>query len=224
MDILEIDAVNFAGRVAHVAAAELCGLLATGEILPDPLWFSPGVPVDEPALSQAIDDMAAYVHRHLCTGETLYREFRGPDWGGQSSLTRMCYDLFASTVASVSTKLLAVQKNAERQAAAPPPPPPVQIEDTIFEPVGSLGELRPEAVEAARLQASARNAAIDEPPTAPEPSDNQGAKIVEEAVPSRIDATAAEAAEIGNVNVMSIGEPPAKPPVFRGGRGHRKRG
>lgn len=220
MNILEIDAGNFAGRVAHVAAAELAGLLNHGDIRPEVGWFAGelGAEAGE-ALGERIDTMAEYALKRLCSGETLYRAHGGTTpWGNLEPWVRDCYDLFAVTVAGIGSKLLVRQQNAERQRAVETFSKAIAtpLEDTIFEKEEGLGAQRPEAKEAQKLIAQADQAKKRE----------ARAKRKAQEAQERQAKAAGKAADKPDPSTppapMSAGEPPAKPPVNRGGRGRRK--
>lgn len=213
MDIIEIDAVNFAGRVAHVAAAELAGLLAHGEVAPIAAWFAGGVSFEADAdMSAEVDGMAAYVVQRQAGGEQLYR-FRGAGaWPDEAPEIRAAFDLFSSTVRTVAAQITERQRAAERalDLATRPAPAPVKLEDTIFETEDSLGKLRPEAVDA-RTQIAAYDRA-------------QADARAEAGVGALETPSEGTTQEARRAQPMSIGEAPPAPPVNRGGRGRRKEG
>lgn len=226
MDILEIDAVNFAGRVAHVAAAELYGLLLHGEVKPEPCWFMVD-DIEAEEIDQKIDAMAAYVAKRRCAGEQLFRAHtRSCPWEEENPWRHAAFDLFSSTVTIVAAQLLKRQAQAERalDLATRPTPAPVKLEDTIFEPEEGLGKLRPEAVDA-----QAQIATYDQAQAAAKAEPEAGAR---ETPPDQMPAETAPAVErrakpkqkSGQTiaEPMSVGEAPATPPVNRGGRGNKK--
>jgi hypothetical protein len=66
LNLLEFDAVSLAARTANVAAAELYGLMTTGEPNPNPLWFVG----DQSELSE--DEISDYIERiakYICFRE-----------------------------------------------------------------------------------------------------------------------------------------------------------
>lgn len=234
MNILEIDAINFSGRVGHVAAAELTGLLVHGDVQPEASWFTGeiGAPASE-AITEEIDRMAQYVAGRLCSGETVYRAFQGNDWSKREPWLRMAYDLFASTVSSIASKLLADQRAAERAIAMEKERaarPRLKLEDSIFEPEESLGAMRPEALEAQKLYAELKKAKAKQERLQRK---LEAARARQETAADHMSKLAAEAeqaqAEVERIASslppapMSIGEAPASPPVNRGGRGRKKR-
>lgn len=218
MDILDIDAVNFAGRVGHVAAAELAGLLTHGEISPMQDWFLREPATEEADLGAAVDQMAGYVVRRLCTGETLFRHLDVGEWDEAPLALRAAFEVFASTVASVGSKLLQDQRAAEAamELATRPSPKPVAVEDTIFEKEESLGAMRPEA-QASAVQVAERDRQLKAEARARRKAE-QAAKKAEAARETDAKATASSVPAVP----MSVGEAPAKPPVNRGGRGKKK--
>ncbi|MBZ9856746.1 hypothetical protein LB566_23420 [Mesorhizobium sp. CA13] len=226
MDILEIDAVSFAGRVAHVAAAELAGLLKFGEVRPFPTWFAVGDIAEDHDVTADIEAMAAYVSRRLCIGETLYRSRNAADWGGEDPAIKMAYDLFASTAASVVSKLLTAQAQAEKalELETRPPAAAIALEDTIFETEESLHTLRPEAV-----QAQKQVAAYDQAQKADRKAKREAKALADAAKRATrpqsgaVTVTRRVGEMKGTPAPMSIGEAPPAAPVNRGGRGNRKR-
>lgn len=150
MNITEIDVDSYATRVAFVAAAELYALLSEGE----GSHFMPAC-ADEAALQQLVEETGAFVIAHgVEKGETVWRwlhERRGflAPWAAVPEERRFALDLFAVTLRDLRQRLAIRQIEAERRASLPPPNPAPAIEDTIFEPVGSLGEMEPWAAEAA---------------------------------------------------------------------------
>ena len=221
MDILEIDVSSYAGRVGHVAASEIAGLMKHGEPQPIEGWLYGGkIELAEGTdISPVIEQMADYVLARPTglPGETLYRRFVGPDWPSQDLPTRLAFNAFASTVSELGTALELLQFEKNQELARPPAGAAPKIEDTIFEKTGSLGDMRPEAQEAAKLIAEHDAAVRAEKKRKAE--ERKAAKEAERA------AAAAEAAKKGSKKPapMSAGEAPATPPVNRGGRGNKKR-
>ncbi|TPM06774.1 MULTISPECIES: hypothetical protein [unclassified Mesorhizobium] len=220
MDILEIDAVSFAGRVAHVAAAELAGLLVFGEVRPLPTWFAAGTDLAEGYdVTTDIEAMAVYVSRRLCIGETLYRSRSATDWEDVDPAIKMAFDLFASTTASVVSKLLASQEQAEKdlELATRPPAPAIAVEDTIYETEESLHTLRPEAV-----QAQKQIAHYDQAQKADRKAKREAKALADAAKRATRSSTSATKHVGDKPAPMSVGEAPPAAPVNRGGRGHKK--
>ncbi|MCC4243411.1 hypothetical protein [Stappia indica] len=155
MNITEIDVDSYATRVAFVAASELYALLSEGEGSD----FMPAC-ADEVALQQLVENTGAFIIAHgVEKGETVWlwlqqdrRATRTP-WAAVPEEQRFALDLFAITLRDLRQRLAIRQIEAERRASLPPPNPAPAIEDTIFEPVGSLGEMEPWAAEAAASMA-----------------------------------------------------------------------
>jgi hypothetical protein len=217
MDILDIDAASFAGRVAHVAAAELYGLLRYGEGRPVANWFDlSGVELTDERIDADVETMTAYVVKRQCVGETLYRFMQaGGDWPAELAERRMAFELFTSTVISVGGRLVAAQKTAEAalELATRPAAKAVDIEDTIFEKEESLHTVRPEAMasqeQIANYQALAK-------------ADRKAKRAAKAAADAALERDALAAATRGRPPPLSIGEAPAAAPVNRGGRGKKK--
>jgi len=248
MDILEIDVTSFATRPAAIAAAELYGLLESGEPRAIPTWYC-GDRAADPGVDLGLDieGMASYVVRRSANGETLWNRNLidgvalpiGADaaFAAQPRALQLAYNLFASSVEMISQALVRDQNEAEReleQRTRPQPPKP-NIEDTIFAPVEPMGKLRPESVAASQAindlnQAqteAAGEAAGDEPQTgefhSDDPADADTAAVGDD---DRGDAVGDDVARDDDrpatPEPMSIGEPPAAPPVNKGGRGRKK--
>lgn len=220
MDILEIDVTSFAARVGHVAAADIAGLIEHGDIAPDPAWYAGDLALKplEPGreLAADLEAMAAYVLARDVAAETLFRwnvdQGRAAgDWAAMPLYARAAYGLFLVAAREAGRLLGEAQRLAEeaQDAAARPSPPAPKLEDTIFEPIGSLGELRPEAIEAQRLAAGRQDQAAAQSGEAADTGD----------APPAGDPRAGESGA-----PMSVGEAPASPPVNKGGRGRRKSG
>ncbi|RUW39145.1 hypothetical protein EN739_24400 [Mesorhizobium sp. M2A.F.Ca.ET.017.03.2.1] len=219
MDILEINAVSFAGRVAHVAAAELAGLLQFGEVKPVPTWFTHDELEQGINLTSQVEDMTAYVAKRGCGGETLYLHRNVGDWNAEDPAIKMAFDLFASTAGSVVARIVEAQNAAEKalELATRPAPAAIDVEDTIFEKEESLGTQRPEAVAAQKGIADYDKAQEADRKAKAE------AKRLADAAKRATRSTGSGAKPPAKPAPMSIGETPAAPPVNRGGRGNRKR-
>lgn len=159
MDIREIDCESYATRVAYGAAYELHYLLSgdTDDQKKKRESFVPGSPDRD--LEEELQRMGEYVCRKGCeTGERLFRwlcgiqkqEFAWEDVPPEMALT---FETFVSVCSNTFLKLRCLQIEAENQEKRPAPVQKVDIEDTIFEKVGSLGEMLPHAVEASRMMA-----------------------------------------------------------------------
>uniref|UniRef100_UPI003BACC630 hypothetical protein n=1 Tax=Stappia sp. TaxID=1870903 RepID=UPI003BACC630 len=200
MNILEIDVDSYATRVAYVAACELLSLLEENP----GRTFVTNVP--EKALADEIAALSGFIiHSRIDRGETVWRWLRerngGVPWEHVPPAQRLALDLFARTLRDLRGVLSIRQIEAERVADLPPPSPPVPIEDTIFEPVGSLGELLPHAVEAGR-QSAAYDAAMRE----------QREKARQEALSDKEAAGAAPSTPgVPVVGSMSVGALPVEP-------------
>lgn len=163
MNILEIDCESYATRVGYSAAAELYALLHDEPRSPETL--SSFLPITVPEKTETeLMDMGTYVCRKGCdSGERLFRwlKARGTydmEWQDAPDQVRQTLDCFVSVCGQTHTKLRCLQITAEAAAKKPGKPKPVDIEDTIFEPEGSLAELLPHAVEASQHQVAAAKA------------------------------------------------------------------
>ncbi len=163
MNILEIDCVSYATRVGYSAAAEFYNLLKEdeGDRESEPHKFLPADVPDE------LEDRAKQMGEYIClkgceTGERLFRwmdgqRIYGRSWQQLPAELVLTFETFVQVCSSTYTKLHCRQIEAERHDQAPPAPEPLAIEDTIFEPIGSLGEMLPHAVEALNTMAEQRN-------------------------------------------------------------------
>lgn len=153
MDIMQINAIEYGGAIAHVAAAQLFQILSSTENMDGVQavnWFG-GVPGD--GAEGDILLLAEYVVTHGAGGERLWI------WGGITSLIvegmpdsklyadvdlprRFAFDMFAAVCLQAYQQLTGIQQAELARAAIDVQViPPLKIEDSIFEPTGSLGEL-----------------------------------------------------------------------------------
>lgn len=158
MNILEIDCVSFATRVAHVAAGELYALLAyDGKAERIDNWFDvAGNELTPEEMEAVVSDLGAYVSaRGVVEGERLWNHLAGlsqtdTGWRDLRLAQRQAFGLFVTVCRRTHLNLIALQEAAETaDAAAAQRPAPLKLEDSIFEPVGGLGELRKESIGAA---------------------------------------------------------------------------
>lgn len=156
MDIMEINPVEFGGAVAHVAAGQVFQILSSTETRDGPQsidWYGGGDDNDD--IPTDIMLFADYVGQTAAGGERLWR------WGVISGLVlvgvpasqdyadvppsrRWAFDMFAAICLQGFTQMLTLQNEEKaRQAllAQAEINQPIAIEDSIFEPEGSLGEL-----------------------------------------------------------------------------------
>jgi hypothetical protein len=173
MDIAQIHVGSYATRIAQVAAAEIF------EIINDVEPFGPRNPANwfDPELDNHPDESAEIVRRenvveamgdYVCerrieVGETLYRhavaERLVADQGDFLALPfeqRQPWETFVSTCRHVHGDLIVRQAHVieQRRQAEIAQPAALAREDSIFEEIESLGDLRPEAVEASRISAA----------------------------------------------------------------------
>lgn len=149
MNIIEIDVDSYAARVAYVAACEFYALMTEQ---PGHLFF--GGLSEEVIAGEAVWATDFILREKIDKGETVWRwlvdmrVFNRP-WSATTQEERLAFDLFVYTLRELRTRLSIIQIEAERKASLPPPNPAPAIEDTIFEPVGSMAEMEPWAAEAA---------------------------------------------------------------------------
>lgn len=158
MDFLEIDCESYATRIAYAATNELFGLLQAEE-KPDVAASNFLGVFEEEELERVVQMMGAYVCNKGCdSGERLFRfinekERMQESWQDAPAPLKLLLQTFVDVCAGIHTKLRCYQIQAEQKAQRPAAPGKVALEDTIFEPVGSLNELHPHAVEASRQSA-----------------------------------------------------------------------
>lgn len=171
MDINEINAIEYGGAIAHVAAAQLFQILTVSENMEGPAavnWFGGEEGPDDGAATVLL--LAEYVTKRGAGGERLWI------WGSINGLIvvdvpeskqfanvalarRLAFDMFASVCLRSFEQLTTLQeaelaaRHLEQQEN-----PPIKLEDSIFEPTGSLGELEKHAPEFFELQAKADEA------------------------------------------------------------------
>jgi hypothetical protein len=165
------DTDETAAAVAHLAAARLYALMTSDAEEPGVnfKWFdhagvfaAEGKGVMEVVTAQ-VTGMASYVRsRQVQSAEQIFRHTGGKDWASQPVAYRQALEVFRLTALSVATGMEA-RRNAlievERQKIAAGHVKPLAIEDSIFEPETSLGEMLPHAVQADKDAAKARQKA-----------------------------------------------------------------
>lgn len=230
MDITTIDATSYATRVAQTAAAELYGLLSADEYSgPVAFWFNPDLSAASPEeLAPSVDMLGQYVVAHQVEqGERLYRWGRDRalvpfvPWTELDFASRQAFSTFVDVARTTWVAIAANQKAIEdlrREQNVPPPPKP-DLEDTIYEPVGSMWEERPEVAQAApfvaRYEQGRLEAAAQVKREAEEAAQQEKLRQEEAARPVKREPRA-------KPSPLSLGEnPPAHQPN-RGGRGRRK--
>ncbi len=172
MDITEINAIEYGGAIAHVAAAQLFQILTASENMEGPAavnWFGGEHGPQEDAAATVLL-LAEYVTKRGSGGERLWI------WGSVNGLVvvdvpasrqfadvvlarRLAFDMFASVCLRSFEQLTTLQEAefAARQLEQRDNPP-IALDDSIFEPTGSLGELEKHAPEFFALQAKADEA------------------------------------------------------------------
>ncbi|MBG6143598.1 hypothetical protein IWQ51_001721 [Labrenzia sp. EL_142] len=167
MDILEIDCVSYATRVGYSASFELLNLLndEPEDRGGQPAPFLP-IDLDGDDLEDMVIDMGTYVCKKGCeSGERMFRwlsekEAYDKPWEETPQEIVLALETFVFVCSKTYTKLHCLQIGAERRAQRPVPTLAPKIEDTIFEPIGSMAELEPHAEQAMKAwDDSARRAA-----------------------------------------------------------------
>lgn len=246
MDLTSIEATSVAIRAGQVAAAELANLLLREDVEPGaPIedWFDPRPPaatvadvlIDLGNTLAIVDKLGGYVchSADAVSGERLYRwaVIEGlcsrVEWADRPFGQRQAFELFATVVRHVHTALKAEQARLETKPA--PTQTRLALEDSIFEPTTSLGELRKESVAAGPLIANYDKAQLEEiAGLARELQNLRGLVVgIEKMTADQLRAAIAEAREGNGLSraaeePLSIAEPPARHRSNRGGRGNRK--
>ncbi len=175
--IKEIDPVDFAGGVAHVAAAQLFSFLSTTqnmEGLTAVNWFCGGSNETDD-LQRSVTQFADYAVRADAGGEQLWRwgNIQGhvtqdiPDSGSFDELAlpyRFAFSLFAeiSKIAHRQIDQLQLEiRRAEAAKEAAANVPALKLEDSIFEEQDGLGDMEPHQAQFLKDQAALDQAATD---------------------------------------------------------------
>lgn len=151
MDILEMKASELGGAVGHVAASQLYLAMTDGEAQPSGprTWFGSD-PADEAGIERDVFDMASYVNGRDIPAEQLWRwcmingivVIEVDDYHALPVARRLAFEVFTDTCMRAHHRIELAQLDAKRliphgDAA---PAPGLKLEDSIFEPYGSLGE------------------------------------------------------------------------------------
>lgn len=164
-DIISIDPVDFAGAIGHLAANGLYAILE-GRDLENENWFGGDVAQSE----HDVYILAEYVSRTEASGERLWRfaaiEALTDDgnYGDIPLSRRLAFNLFASTSLQALRELKAVQDALAQILAVAEykEPPALKIEDSIFEPHGSLGDQEAYQAQWLKDQQAADRRALDD--------------------------------------------------------------
>lgn len=170
-DIISIDPVDFAGAIGHLAANGLYAILE-GRDLENENWFGGDVAQSE----HDVYILAEYVSRTEASGERLWRfaaiEALTEDgnYGDIPLSRRLAFNLFASTSLQALRELKAVQDALAQILAVAEykEPPALKIEDSIFEPHGSLGDQEAYQAQWLKDQQAADRRALDDAKAAEE--------------------------------------------------------
>lgn len=170
-DIISIDPVDFAGAIGHLAANGLYAILE-GRDLENENWFGGDVAQSE----HDVYILAEYVSRTEASGERLWRfaaiEALTEDgnYGDIPLPRRLAFNLFASTSLQALRELKAVQDALAQILAVAEykEPPALNIEDSIFEPHGSLGDQEAYQAQWLKDQQAADRRALDDAKVAEE--------------------------------------------------------
>jgi hypothetical protein len=161
MEIMEIDALSFATRIAVVAAAETCGLLTHGEPKPMPLWYTAATGLKPKQIAADMNALAEFCcSSKVDNPETLWRHMvaqrrvqpapnTGPEFASQPFAVRQAYGVFALACLSQNKAITGVQASIEVEEAAAKAVtarPPLAIKDSIFEEEEPIDALENELI------------------------------------------------------------------------------
>lgn len=152
LDLLQLDVTEAAAAVAHAAASQLYGMMNDTDG-----WDWAGTGLEGDDLAARIYEMAGYTLRHRAHGEQLWLKMRldgklkddvpESDLFADLEKSRQWAFVLFSGLCQSSAKLFGVeqhlQKMREEEKGRKAPPLP-ELEDTIFEKVGSMGEMDPD--------------------------------------------------------------------------------
>ncbi|TCT34636.1 hypothetical protein EDC90_103330 [Martelella mediterranea] len=151
LDLAKLDLVEAAAAVAHAAASQLYGMFNETDGYD---W--PGTGLEGDPLAGVIYEMGAYCQRKSAFGDQLWLKFRHEgvlqDGIPESKLfadvetsRQWSFQIFARIFRSNYDDMLHLRNAmaAQAEAAARKPAPKPDIEDTIFEPIGSMNEMEP---------------------------------------------------------------------------------
>lgn len=151
MNILELKAADLGGAIAHVAASQLYqAMTEDDEAQNGPrTWFGSD-PADSDGIETDVLDMARYVNGRDIPAEQLWR------WAGLNGIVvrevdeyrdvplarRLAFEIFTDTCARAHHRLELAQLDARKMIplGEVEPPPGLKLEDSIFEPHGSLDD------------------------------------------------------------------------------------
>lgn len=171
-DILSIDGADFAGAVGHMVAGQMFGVIAE-EDPRSTTWYGDGAVSERTA--QHIRDMTSYVIATGCGGEQLWRWALGRnlilddvpesgDYAEAPDARRHAFQLFATITLAGFNQISAAQEAARAATALDQVGQggePLKLEDSIFEPHGSLGDMEPHQAQFLKDQAVFDRAALE---------------------------------------------------------------
>lgn len=168
INLQHVDPVDFAGGVGHMVAGNI--YLLVGEAaglanLQASAWYGGAEDAD---IVADITALARYVVQWGAEGGRLFAwaNIEGvmtrPRDPHEDIAREAAYNLFASVTSIAHEQLAALGRASAEASVVLAPPPPVPIADTIFEPVGSIGDMEPHQAEFMRLQAEAASRPVVE--------------------------------------------------------------
>lgn len=150
MDIMSLKPADLGGAIGHVAATQLYMAMTEDDDQPagPRTWFGSD-PADGAGIETDVLDMATYVNGRDIPAEQLWR------WGMINGIVlrevedfhtlpiarRLAFEIFTDTCMRAHHRLELAQLDAQKLIPlADPAAPALKIEDSIFEPHGSLGD------------------------------------------------------------------------------------
>lgn len=230
MNILELNAADLGGAIAHVAASQLYAAMTEDDedALGPRTWFGSD-PDDGVGIEKDVLDMARYVNGRDIPAEQLWRWAgingivvnEGDDYQALPVARRLAFEIFTDTCMRSHHRLELAQLDAAKliPLSEETPVAGLKLEDSIFEPHGSLGDQEPHQAQFLADQAALDQSRLEEAANPTEenegPGQSAGAPIDEEQRPAAISAgimertdNEEEAADQGQV---SGGTPAADP-------------
>lgn len=172
LDLMTLDLVEAAAAVAHAAASQLYGVFNETDGYD---W--PGTGLEGDALATEIYGMACYTASKQAGGEQLWIQCRmrgmindgmpeSRAFADVEQSRKWAFLLFCETFKPLLDKLAIERGRREelRLAEGRKAPAPPKIEDTIFEPIGSMNEMEPHALDFLKNLSKPKAPAPEMPP------------------------------------------------------------
>ncbi|WP_319519833.1 hypothetical protein [uncultured Martelella sp.] len=223
LDFLELDTIEAAAAVAHAASSQLYGMLNE---MDGADWAGTGLEGD--ALATEIYGMACYTASKQAGGEQLWIQCRmrgmindgmpeSRAFADVEQSRKWAFLLFCETFKPLLDKLATERGLREemRLAEGRKAPAAPKIEDTIFEPIGSMGEMEPHALDFLKNLSKPKAPAPEMPPAIVEHEDGAQMQPINLGAPSE-EETANQQPQAGTNTEPQAGRAPQGAPVVPG--------